>query len=88
METVRCKMTLADWGVTTAGLAVGGIFGLIIGAMVVLLYSGLWMLVILALPLLLAQFLFEGIIAGLVVLWQRGRGRWPEPVGDCVMDRF
>lgn len=75
-------MTLADWGVTTAGLTVGVFVGLIIGGMIILLYSGLWMLVVLALPLLLFQFLFEGIIGGLIALWQRwyGRPREPEPI--------
>ncbi len=46
MNTVRRKMTLADWGVTTAGIAFGLFAGLIIGGMIILLYSGLWMLVI------------------------------------------
>ncbi|MEJ5020966.1 hypothetical protein WH297_14665 [Ochrobactrum vermis] len=78
MKTVRRKMTPADWGVTTAGFAVGAFAGLIIGGMMVLLYSGLWMLVILALPLLIFQLLFEGMLAGLVALWHRWRGRPPE----------
>lgn len=78
MNTVRRKMTLADWGVTTAGIAFGLFAGLIIGGMIILLYSGLWMLVITALPLLLLQLLFEGLLAGLVALWHRWRGRPPE----------
>lgn len=82
METVRRKMTPADWGVTTAGFAVGVFAGLIIGGMAILLYSGLWMLVVLALPLLLIQFLVEGMIGGFVAFWQRWRGgpHEPEPV--------
>jgi len=72
-------MTPADWGVTTAGLALGAFAGLIIGGMMVLLYSGLWILVILVLPLLIFQLLFEGMLAGIVALWQRWRGRPPEP---------
>lgn len=82
MEIIRRKMTLTDWGVTTAGLTVGVFVGLIIGGMIILLYSGLWMLVVLALPLLLFQFLFEGIIGGLIALWRRwlGRASEPEPI--------
>jgi hypothetical protein len=80
MDTVRRKMTLADWGITATGLTVGLFAGLIVVGMIIVLYSGLWMLVILALPLLLFQLLFEGMLAGLVALWQRWRGHTPEPV--------
>ena len=70
-------MTLSDWGWTIAGLLFGAFVGLIVTTMAILLYSGLWVLVLLALQLMLLQFLSEWALDALVRGWRRWRGYRP-----------
>ena len=71
-------MTAPDWGWTIAGVLFGAFVGLIVTTMTVMLFRGLWMLVLLALPLLLVQFLFSWAFNALIDGWKRWRG-YPPP---------
>lgn len=73
------SMTLPDWGWTMAGLLFGAFVGLIVTTMtVMILFRGLWMLVLLALPLMLVQLLFDRALDVLISGWKRWRG-YPPP---------
>ena len=83
MEADRQTMTLPDWGWTAAALLFGAFVGLIVTTMAVMVvFRGLWMLVLLALPLLLIQLLFDRTLDALIGWWKRWRGYPPpeEPV--------
>ena len=64
----RPRMQAEDWAVSAMLFATGGIAGIIAGMVVAMLVGGLWVLVLIALPLFLLQLIFEGGIAGVVYL--------------------
>lgn len=64
----------ANLGWALAGLGFGALAGLMLGTFSAFLYFGAWLLILLALPLLLLQFAFEGTIAGIAAIWRRWRG--------------
>lgn len=79
MEADRRTMTLPDWGWPLAGLLFGGFVGLIVTTMAVMVvFRGLWILVLLALPLFLIQLLFDRTLDALIGWWKRWRG-YPRP---------
>lgn len=68
------SMTLPDWGWTMAGRLFGAFVGLIVTTMtVMILFRGLWILVLLALPLMLIQLLFDRALDALIGGWKRWR---------------
>lgn len=76
-------MTRTDWLLAILWVVIGAFVGLIVGELTALfLFKGFWVLLVLALPLLIAQLIFEGAIWGGVSLWKRWRGpaEPPEPV--------
>lgn len=75
-------MTLSDWGWAVAGLVFGAFCGLVTVTMAALMVRGLWVLVLLALPILFAQLLFDFVIDSFIRRWKRWRGHSPpvEPV--------
>lgn len=68
--TERRNMTAQDWAVTAMSIGVCIFIGLILTTLVALMFQGLWVLLIFAIPFLIAQFLFEGAVRG---LWYGGR---------------
>ncbi|MGX5722953.1 hypothetical protein [Shinella zoogloeoides] len=79
MEADRQTMTLPDWGWTAAALLFGAFVGLIVTTMAVMVvFRGLWILVLLALPFILAQLLFDRVLDALINGWKRWRG-YPPP---------
>lgn len=74
MEADRRIMALLDCGWTLAGLLFGAFVGLIITTMAMMaMFRGLWILVLLALPLLLIQLLFALTLDGPIGWWKRRR---------------
>jgi len=72
-------MTLPDWGWTIAGPLFGAFVGLIVTTMaVIFLFRGLWMMVLLALPLILVHLLLDRILDAFIDGWKRWRG-YPSP---------
>lgn len=71
-------MTATDWLWAGGGLLFGAFAGLVMSSMAVLMYQGLWVLMLLVLPLFLVQLLFEATINGLWRHWRRWRG-YPPP---------
>lgn len=79
METDRRTMTLPDWGWTIASLLFGAFVGLIVTTMTVMfLFRGLWMLVLLALPLILLHLLLDRVLDVFIDGWNRWHG-YPPP---------
>lgn len=68
--TMRRRMNLEDWAITAMAVGVGIFVGMILMTLVGLMVGGLWILVVIFLPLLLLQFVFEGALYG---LWYGGR---------------
>ena len=78
--TDRPDMRAEDWAVSAMLLGAGLIVGLILGMLVAMMIGGLWVLVLIGLPLLIIQFVFEAGIAG---LWALARRRFGSR-GDTV----
>lgn len=77
-------MTLSDWALTMAGVLLGALVGSVLTMLCIWLYQGMWILVILFLPMLLVQVLFEGAVYWVVSLLRRSKDT-PEAV--AVADR-
>ena len=68
--TKRRAMNWEDRAITAMKLGAGIFIGIVLMTLIALIFEGLWMSLIIALPFVLLQLLFEGVIR---LVWHGGR---------------